>query len=240
MLKEDNEQFISPNRNNVLKDNIKIYIEALLSLPKTLWVNFRTLPFRQALKLPILVSYKTKIVELHSNTITFAEPVKRFMVKIGFGGSEGIIERKSSLCLEKNSKIQFASGIVMSAGISIRNSGLIVIGHSFFCNRNCTIWANKEINIGQNVLFGWNITLRDCDGHLVTHNGAPKEYQKPIIINNHTWICSEASLLKGAEIGDNSVVGYGSVVTSKFQEPNILIAGFPAKKIQDGINWVHG
>ena len=44
-------------------------------------------------------------------------------------------------------------------------------------------------------------------------------------------------LLKNTQIGSNSVVGYGSVVTKKFECENSLIVGFPAKVIKTGINW---
>lgn len=236
----DKDCFVSENRNNKLSTKLGLAINAIFSLPKTICVNLWVFPIKTAICLPVLVSYKTKICELHRGSIELPAKTQRFMIKYGFGGSEGIVSRKSSICLEKGSKLCFIGRAVFSEGISVRNAGCIKIGDNFFCNRNCTIWANEEIDIGKDVLFGWNITLRDCDGHLVTHNGVPKEHQKPIIVNNHTWICSEVSLLKGAEIGDDSVVGYGSVVTSKFKEPNILIAGFPAKKIQDGISWVHG
>ena len=58
----------------------------LLSLPKSMMVCFTCLPFREAVKLPILVSYKTKILCLKKNSIRIDSP-KRFGVKIGFGGA---------------------------------------------------------------------------------------------------------------------------------------------------------
>ena len=39
------------------------------------------------------------------------------------------------------------------------------------------------------------------------------------------------------EIADNSIVGWGSIVTKEFNEPNVIIAGIPAKIVKRGINW---
>ena len=43
--------------------------------------------------------------------------------------------------------------------------------------------------------------------------------------------------MKGSHIADGSIVGYRSLVTSKFTEQNILIAGNPARFVQSNINW---
>ena len=44
-------------------------------------------------------------------------------------------------------------------------------------------------------------------------------------------------IAKGAKVNDGSVVGFGSIVNKKFEEKNILIAGAPAKKMKENIDW---
>ena len=53
----------------------------------------------------------------------------------------------------------------------------------------------------------------------------------PIIIGNNVWIGSRVVILKGVNIGDNTVVSAGSVVTKSFPS-NVIIAGAPAKIIK--------
>ena len=60
---------------------------------------------------------------------------------------------------------------------------------------------------------------------------------KIIKIGNHVWIGRRVDLLKGTKINDNSIVGFGSVVTGNIDESNVVIAGFPAKVIKTGVNW---
>ena len=54
----------------------------ILSIPMTLYVNFRCLPFRTAVKLPLFVGHKTRIGKL-SGKITFGCEPTTFMVHIG-------------------------------------------------------------------------------------------------------------------------------------------------------------
>lgn len=233
------EVFISNNRNGLMSTKIKEIIVALLSIPKTLIINYRALPFRQAIKLPIIARYDTKIIEIHKGIIHFSSQPTSFMVKIGFSGSEGIVKRKQSICFESG-RVVFGKHNVFSEGISLRNSGELIFGDDFYCNRNCTIWSSESISFGNDITLGWDITLRDCDGHMVVSEGVPGKVQAPIKIGSHVWICSKSDILKGAGCGDNSVIGYRSLLTKNYNQGNVLIAGHPAKVIRDNINWVHG
>ena len=42
---------------------------------------------------------------------------------------------------------------------------------------------------------------------------------------------------KNVSIADNSIVGWGSIVTRRFDEPNVVIAGIPARIVKRGIDW---
>ncbi len=57
-----------------------------------------------------------------------------------------------------------------------------------------------------------------------------------MIIGNHVWIGENALILKGVKIGDNSIVGAGSVVTKDVPN-NSIVAGNPARIIKNNINW---
>ena len=51
------------------------------------------------------------------------------------------------------------------------------------------------------------------------------------------WICSETHILKGSGIGNDSVIGYKSLLTKRFDENNVLVVGHPAMIAQREINW---
>ena len=58
-----------------------------------------------------------------------------------------------------------------------------------------------------------------------------------LMIGPHVWIGSSVTVLKGAVIPDGCVIAAGSVVCSKFEMKNALIAGNPARVIRENISW---
>ena len=58
-----------------------------------------------------------------------------------------------------------------------------------------------------------------------------------IIIGNHVWVGHAVKILKSSMINDDSVIGSSSLVNKKFENGNVIIAGFPAKVIRNEITW---
>lgn len=211
----------------------------ILSIPMTLYVNLRCLPFRTAVKLPLFVGYKTRIGKL-SGKITFGCEPTTFMVRIGWGGSEGReTGRKNYLYINDQASIQFNGRCTMSSGISLTlDLGTLIIGDHFFCNKNCTISCNDRVVIGDGALLGWDIEILDSDNHTLIHkNREENRSMGEIIIGDHVWITSFSHILKNSVIPDGSVVAYNSLVTKAFQGKKLLIGGSPAKVLEEQIEW---
>lgn len=218
---------------------IKFVLFAILSLPKTVYFNFKVLPFKYAIKLPILIGWHTKILGTSRGVIDFSKDckVKTFMIRLGFGGSETIYARSYEIINIDKGSLTFLGQATFAAGSTLDVSGKMIIGHHFSTNKNAFISCSKEIIIGNNVMLGWNVVIYDAAGHTVYYNGIPKFSQGTIKIGNHVWLCSESHLLKGAEIGNGSIVGWRSIVTNSFLEDNVLIVGSPGIIKQHGISW---
>ena len=111
-------------------------------------------------------------------------------------------------------------------------------GDNFNANTNCSFWCSELIEIGEDTLFGFDITVRDSDGHRVSYEERKSDSKtKPIHIGKHVWCGSKSCILKGTQILDGSVIGFNSCVISAFQQDNILIGGYPARKIKENIMW---
>ena len=221
------------------KKAIRFFFFVLLSLPKTIVFNFLTLPIRQAIKLPILIGYNVRIESAHRGVISFSEdtPVRSLMIRIGFGGTRVIVPNRYGVINIDKGTLIFHGQATFAAGSTLDCSGHLEIGNHFSTNRNAFVSCSNEVVIGDNVMLGWGVTIFDANGHTVYYKGEPKNSQVPIHIGNHVWLCSNSQILKGAEIGNGSIVAWGSILTKTVNKSNILIAGIPAKEIQEDISW---
>ena len=88
-------------------------------------------------------------------------------------------------------------------------------------------------------MLAYDIDVRTGDSHSIisSETGERLNYEKDIIIGDHVWVAAHSYLLKGAIIGDNSVVATGSIVAGEFPDSNIIIGGSPAKIIKRGVTW---
>ena len=214
-------------------------LSLIISIPITVYVNFKCLPFKMAIKLPLFVGYKTRIDKL-SRKVEFGCEPKPFMVRIGWGGTEGReCGKKNYLLLNQNASIKFNGRCTMSSGISlILDNGRSEIGNNFFCNKNCTISCNDRIIIEDDVLVGWNVEILDSDNHEIVHRKKEKASgQGSIFIGNHVWLSAYTHILKNSSIPNGSVVAYHSVVMKRFEGEKLLIGGYPAKIISDCVEW---
>ncbi|WP_161980209.1 acyltransferase [Streptococcus sp. S784/96/1] len=219
-------------------------VKYIMSVPKTLYFNFTVLPFKEAVKLPFLISYDLKLVGISKETINIEGPISRFMIRLNFDqGSEGInigLSSRGYLYTALGSKIKFRGPSTFTSGLSIRvDSGLLSIGENVYANKGIMISCSSEIVIGNNTLIGWNVVIRDSDGHNLLDESSNLILNSPrsILIGSSTWIAANVTLLKGSKISKNSVVGYNSCVTKSFTEENVVIAGYPAKVLKKHVSW---
>jgi len=118
-------------------------------------------------------------------------------------------------------------------GIWQRGSS-IIIGNKVFIGNSCEFNIRKSIVVGNNSLIGSGCRFIDHD-HGTQLNKLIRDQQgseKSIKIGNDVWIGSNVIVLKGVEIGDGAVVAAGSIVTKNVL-PNSIVAGIPAKVIQN-------
>lgn len=222
--------------------NIKKKIQLIFSIPKTLYFNFKVLPLKDAIKCPFIVYNNVKIGRIYKNTFYINSRIHHNMIRFGEKSFDSTPEYcKGLIDVTKNSKIIFEGEATFASGINIcaHEDAVIKFGKNFFCNKNCVFESRKSITIGDNVLIGWNVNVRDSDGetHVIFLDNKPKINKKEIYIGDHVWICSFSHLLKGSKISSNSVVAYNSCVNKNFEIENVLIGGYPATVIQEKINW---
>lgn len=95
-----------------------------------------------------------------------------------------------------------------------------------------------KIDIGERCMFSYGITLRNHDSHRILDpdTGCVLNPPKDIVLGPHVWVAQNATILKGSHIGEDSVIGFGAVVT-KDCPPGSVMTGVPAKVVKENINW---
>lgn len=97
---------------------------------------------------------------------------------------------------------------------------------------------NCTIDIGNDCLFSGGIDIRTGDSHGIIDTTSQRlNYPRSVKIGNHVWLGQRVIVLKGTQIGDNSVIGAGAIV-SKNVPANAIAAGVPAKVVKTGVTWV--
>lgn len=218
-------------------------MELLLSIPKTVYFNFRVLPVKYAIKFPFVVSHHIKLKGVNKNSfICGITPLRTASMRIGFGASPVGIKssKKGLICITNGGKIIVSTCLGISQGcLLIVDNCTLKIGNSFRSNYSMTVdCANSDVTIGNGVVLGWNVTIRNDDGHYMVKNGKQTEKHKPVVIGDNVWLCANSTVLKGTQIGQGSVLAYGSLLTKTVEKEHVCYAGFPAKVIHENVSWL--
>jgi acetyltransferase-like isoleucine patch superfamily enzyme len=109
----------------------------------------------------------------------------------------------------------------------------ITVGDNFYTNTNCCILDCAKVTIGNNVWIGPNVGIY-TPNHAFDSKERTDGYEKslPIEIGDNVWIGGGVTIIGGVKIGQNSIIGAGSVVTKNIPA-GVIAAGNPAKVIRE-------
>lgn len=211
----------------------------LLSLPKTLRFNLHYFPLKTALRLPVFVSHRTFLRELHGK-IMLPEKVNIAMIKIGFGDVGHYDRKRSRSIWQVSGTVAFGGKASIGHGSKLSVRGNLTLGADFNMTAESTIVCAHQISFGNDCLLSWDILIMDTDEHpIINQDGIRTNPDKPIIVGNHVWIGCKCTLLKGTEIPNNTVVAAGTLLTSAFSGENQVIGGNPPAVLKSDVRWEH-
>ena len=111
-------------------------------------------------------------------------------------------------------------------GFNIHFEGFALI------NYNCSILDTSSVYIGDHVFIAPGVCI-SCAGHAIhPDERAVYNTSKPIRIDSNVWIGANATIIAGVHIGENSIIGAGSVVNRDIP-PNVVAAGNPCRVIRE-------
>lgn len=140
----------------------------------------------------------------------------------------------------------------------------VVIGRDVRVNREAQIWIEDHgcrvsigdrtsieqvhlaatepemtIDLGTDCMLAYGIEIRTGDSHPIVdaNSGERLNPARAVRLGNRVWLGAQVAILKGVTLGDDCVVGTGSVLTRSPGRDGVVLAGNPAKVVRDGVRW---
>lgn len=192
------------------------------------------------------------------NQAVIAGGFSKTLQRYGFLGSLRLIrDVLLSKCISSNvrlvrypyyfrgqSFIEFGKGFTSGVGLRIDAFGSkpkqVIFGKNVELGDYVHIGALESVVIGDNVLMASKIYISDHDhGAYAGKNASPAQQIQsekplqisPVVIGSNVWLGENVCVLKGVQIGENSIIGASSVVTKSIPANSIAI-GTPAKVVK--------
>lgn len=206
---------------------------------KTIYFNFKYLPFSQAIHIPILVSTKVYLSTLKGKIVIEA-PLTPGLIKIGYGDIRIFDKKRSRTIWDVNGTVVFKGKTHIGHGskISVWKDGELIFGENFTINAESTIIASQKVAFGDNCLLSWDILIMDTDLHpILDKNGLQCNPSLPVYIGSKVWIGCRCLILKGTQIPNQSVIAANSIVNKKLEGENNVFGGNPVRILKKEVTW---
>ena len=110
-------------------------------------------------------------------------------------------------------------------------NGVINIGDYALLCPGVRIDAATRVTVGANTMLAAGVYITDADWHDIYDRSQPIGQTREVVLENNVWVGDGSIVCKGVTVGQNTVIGAGSVVT-KSLPANVIAAGNPATVIR--------
>ena len=196
----------------------------------------------------IKLNFLTKRVRSNWRTNALIYPSKYSLVEIQKGATlalsapliVGAVKQKgckveTRLLLERNSTMTVSGNFVLGYGSDVEvfpNATLEV--ETGGANCFLTLICAEKITLKGTVMIGRNVSIRDTNAHVIALEGY--KVTAPVLIEDHSWLCSGCNINPGVHVGIGSIVG-GMANVSCRVPAHSLVLGNPAKVVMKDIMW---
>lgn len=222
--------------------NIIFKIRTILAIPKSLLFCLWYLPFRQAIKIPILL-YNPKFYCLKGKVIIDSDHVYFGMIRLGlfitnqYPNAGVSFFSKGTIVFKGGTK---PSCIGANSAITVlRNSSYLEFGKNFGNSSTLRINCDYRIICKDNVLCGCNVQIMDSSMQRLKNKNSDfvsRGYDE-VVIDHDTWLAANVTVMQGTHLPPFSVVAAHSMCNDDYRnnDTHSLFAGIPAKYKTTGI-----
>lgn len=162
--------------------------------------------------------------------------IKNDMVRVGvkrFASSK----LETRILVENGATLTFGglNSIGYGSDIEVFKNSHLSIGVNSSTNIGATIICGDNISIGEGVMLGRHITIRDNNGaHYMNRQGYKNT--RPVVIGNKVWLTEQCTVMPGVKIGDGAIIGALSLVIRNIPAYS-LASGHPAVVVDEDVLW---
>lgn len=153
--------------------------------------------------------------------------IKLFHMRSFDGPVISLVSPHTEITMDNGAELRIGRNFKMRDGakIRVRKGGKCIIGNNTSINSNNMIVCHMRIEIGDNCQFSPNVQIYDHDHDFRDSGGlkAMKYKTGAVKIGNNVWIGANTVILRGTEIGDDCVVGAGSVIKGIFPSGSVIV-----------------
>lgn len=205
----------------------------------TLYLNFRSFPFRQAIQFPVFVYGWPRLYSLYGS-MECACKCKTGMIKLNRTNATMPCHTGCSTEINNWGKIIFHGkcNIFTHSKIDVKNKGILELGNDTKIGIMTNITTFTHVIIGNHTRIAHRCQIIDSNNHFIAdfNKHRVKRMSAPIYIGDYCWICNSSSITAGAIIPNKTIVASNSLVgkdMSSIPEESI-IGGIPAKLLSTG------
>jgi acetyltransferase-like isoleucine patch superfamily enzyme len=150
-----------------------------------------------------------------------------------------LIASNANISVKEGGELVIGNLCEIQGRIIVESGSKLIIGNGLVCNGDIRIQVAEKgmVYIGNDCLFA-NPHILNSDMHSIysTENNKRINQARNITIGDRVWLATNSLILKGTNLGNDTVVGAGAIVNGSFKT-NVVIAGNPGKIVRENVAW---
>ncbi len=213
------------------------------AIPKTLYFNFKYLPFKKAMRLPILVSHRVWLMDTQGEVDIKEDNLTPFMIKLGFNEVGIFDQMRERTVWNVKGKVNFKGTALIGHGskISVDPKGTLNLGKELIITAESSIICRNEITLKDGVMISWETQIMDSDLHsIVDGEGKIVNSDEAVEIGEKSWIGCRCLVLKGVKLKPGTIVAAGTTVSKSvnyIDKEKSLIGGNPIGILRENVEF---
>ncbi len=224
-----------------MKDKLKLITQ--LNWLKTLYINFKMLPFKEAVQLPILIWGGCRL-DLKGGSIKFDTPIKRGILKIGYRYETFSYKEPVQFIVKGELIVKGSVWMGTAVHLLVEPKARLSIGNRVVIGSKSEITCTLQIDMDDFVRTGSRVEITDSNYHYTQNmeTGAILSFKRPVHLAERNWLGTNAAILPGTITPPNLIIAYGSVCNKDYRNsiPQYsLIGGVTARLVKTNVGRIY-